>query len=74
MGASVLMKLDCCKVLYFGIAEARLNKLQTVQNSAVHLIIKCMNQQDLLTSELLRKFNWQVMKKRIAFKILLTLH
>ena len=58
MGASVLMKLDCCKVLYFGIAEARLNKLQTVQNSAVHLIIKCMNQQDLLTSELLRKFNW----------------
>ena len=72
--ASVLMKLDYCNILYYGITEARLNKLQTIQNSAVHLIRKRMNQQDLSTAELLKKFHWLPVKKRIVFKMLMTVH
>ena len=51
-----------------------MNKLQSVQNSAVHLIRKRMNQQHVSTSELLKEFHWLPVRKRISFKILLVVH
>ena len=72
--ASVLSILDYCNALYYGITEARLKKLQSVQNSAVHLIRKKMNRQDVSTVELLKKFHWLPVKKRITYKILLIVH
>ena len=71
--AGVLSRLDYCNALYYGITEARIKKLQSVQNSAVHLIRKRMNQH-VSTAELLKKFHWLPVKKRIAFKILLVVH
>ena len=71
--ASLLSKIDYCNALYYGINENLLRKLQTIQNSGVRLIRKRMNQQ-VSTEELLRKFHWLPVKKRIAFKILLVVH
>ena len=71
--AGVLSRLDYCNMLYFGITEARLRKLQSVQNSAVHLIKKRTNQQ-ISTTDLLKQLHWLPVKKRIAYKILLIVH
>ena len=72
--AGVLSKLDYCNALYYGINEDLLRKLQTAQNSGVRLIRKRMNQQEVSTAELLKRFHWLPVKKRIAFKILLVVH
>ena len=73
MCAGVLSRLDYCNMLYFGITEARLRKLQSVQNSAAHLIKKRTNQQ-ISTTDLLKQLHWLPVKKRIAYKILLIVH
>ena len=72
--AGILSRLDYCNILYHGITEARLRKLQSVQNSAVHLIKKRMNQQEISTMDLMKKLHWLPVKKRISFKILLIVH
>ena len=51
-----------------------IGKLQSVQNSAVHLIRKKENLQHLSTEEYLRKLHWLPVKKRILFKVLLLVH
>ena len=71
--AGVLSRLDYCNILYHGITEARLRKLQSVQNSAVHLIRKRTNH-DISTMDLLKQMHWLPVKKRITFKILLIVH
>jgi len=72
--ASVLSKLDYCNALYFGITKARMKKLQSVQNSAVQLIRKKINKQEVSTAELLKEFHWLPVKKRVSFKLMLIVH
>ena len=72
--SSVLSILDYCNALYYGITEARMKKLQTIQNSAVQLIRKRANQQGISTADLLKKYHWLPVKKRVTFKILLVVH
>ena len=72
--ASILSRLDYCNAVYYRINENLVRKLQTVQNSAVHLIRKRMNTPQIRTEELLRRFHWLPVKKRIVFKILLVVH
>ena len=72
--ASILSRIDYCNALYYHINESLVKKLQIVQNSAVHLIRKRMNQPGITTNELLRRFHWLPVKKRIVFKILLVVH
>ena len=72
--ASILSRIDYCNAVYYGINESLVKKLQTVQNSAVHLIRKRMNQQEISTKQLLMRFHWLPVKMRIVFKILLVVH
>ena len=72
--ACILAKIDYCNAVYFGINESLLRKLQSVQNSAMHLIRKRTNQQDISLSELLKKYHWLPVKKRIIFKMMLIVH
>ena len=51
-----------------------LKKLQSVQNSAIHLIRKRENNQGVSSDEYLKRFHWLPVNKRIAFKILLLMH
>ena len=51
----------------------KLKKLQTVQNSAIHLIRR-ENQQGVSTMEYLKRFHWLSVNKRIKFKLLLVVH
>ena len=71
--SSILSKIDYCNAIYYGINDSLLKKLQSVQNSGVHLIRKRMNEQ-VSTIDLLKRFHWLPVKKRILFKILLFVH
>ena len=72
--ACILSKIDYCNAVYYGITQDLLKKLQSVQNSAMHLIRKRTNQQDIPTSELFRKYHWLPVKKRIVYKMMLIVH
>ena len=72
--ASILMKIDYCNAVYYSISESLLKKLQSVQNSAMHLIRKRTNQQYISTSDLFKKYHWLPVKKRIVFKMMLIVH
>ena len=51
-----------------------LKKLQSVQNSAMHIIRKRTNQHHLSTTELFRKYHWLPVRQRIVFKMMLIVH
>ena len=72
--ACILSKIDYCNAIYYGINESLLNKLQSVQNSAMHIIRKRTNQHDKSTNELFKKYHWLPVKKRIIFKMMLIVH
>ena len=72
--ACILSKIDYCNAVYYGINKNLLKKLQTVQNSAMHLIRKRTNQQDISTSELFKKYHWLPVASRIVFKMMLIVH
>ena len=68
------MKIDYCNGVYYGINESLLKKLQTVQNSAMHIIRKRTNQHHISTSDLFKKYHWLPVKKRVVFKMMLIVH
>ena len=72
--ACILSKIDYCNAVYYGINENLLKKLQSVQNSAMHIIRKRTNQHELSTTELFKKYHWLPVRKRIIFKMLLIVH
>ena len=74
VSACILSKLDYCNSLYYGINSSIVNKLQSVQNSAVHLIKSRENKQHLSTDAYLQKFHWLPVKERIIFKLMLLVH
>ena len=68
----VLSKLDYCNALYYGINSSLLNKLQYVQNCAARLVYKRRKFDHV--SDILYELHWLPIKKRILYKILLTVH
>ena len=48
--------------------------MQSVQNSAIHLLKKRGNKLNTPTEELLRELHWLPIQKRIIFKVLLLVH
>ena len=72
--ACILSKIDYCNAIYYGINENLLKKLQSIQNSAMHVIRKRTNQEHLSTTELFRKYHWLPVKQRIIFKMMLIVH
>ena len=62
----VLSRLDYCNVLYLGLPESKLKKLQNVQNVAPRFVF---NQPRFSrTSELMKKLHWLPIKQRIQYK------
>ena len=70
----VFSKIDYCNALYYGVNNCQLNKLQAVQNSAIHLTRKRENKSGISSKDYLRKFHWLPVNKRIKFKLLLMIH
>ena len=68
----VLSRLDYCNSFLVGSPSSDLNKMQLVQNYAAKLIYK-MRKYDHVTP-LLKSLHWLPIKKRIDFKILLTVY
>ena len=74
VSACVFSKLDYCNSLYYGIDSSLLNKLQSVQNSAVRLIRSKDNRDCATVDSYLRKFHWLPVRERIIFKVVLLVH
>ena len=74
VSACVFSKLDYCNSLYYGIDSSLLNKLQSVQNSAVRLIRSKENCDCATVDSYLRRFHWLPVRERIIFKVLLLVH
>ena len=70
----VLMNLDYCNSLYYGISAENLSKLQSVQNSAARLACKVNRFDGVHSVDLFHKLHWLNVKSRIVYKILLIVH
>ena len=70
--SKILSKIDYCNILYFGINESSLRKLQHVQNCAARLIIKKENPMSL--DNFFYRQHWLKVKERIHYKVLLIVH
>ncbi len=70
----IFSNLDYCNSLYYGINSQLLNKLQSVQNSAVCLLRKKNGHANLPINYYLQKHHWLPVRERILFKICLLVH
>ena len=71
--AFISSKLDYCNALLYGMKVSSLNKLQRVQNYAARLVCELPARLSV-TDEVLVELHWLSVEKRIAYKILLTVH
>ena len=69
----IFSTIDYCNSLLYGIQSDLLDKLQSVQNSAAHLV-KGKNKFKGSTAEFIRKCHWLRVRERIVFKICLLVH
>ena len=65
----VSSKLDYCNLLYAGISQTNLNKLQHIQNSLARVITNTSKYQHITAT--LKKLHWLPIKQRIDYKICL---
>ena len=66
-------KLDYCNSILFGVNQATLSKLQSVQNKAARIVLglsHCAH----VTDEMLTDLHWLKVHQRIIFKVLLFVH
>ena len=70
----ILSTLDYCNLLYYGLPECSLKKLQRVQNCAARLV--CKNQIPFRQSldGVYAELHWLRVKFRILYKVLLVVH
>ena len=66
-------KLDYCNSILFGINQATLSKLQTVQNKAARIVLG-LSPFSLVTDAMLADLHWLKLDQRIIFKVLLFVH
>ena len=67
--AFITSRLDMCNVLYFGMSEKNINKLQKIQNAAIRVIFSLKKRDHV--SDLLHSLHWLSVRQRISFKVLI---
>ncbi len=67
--AIVSFPLDYCNVLYLGVSQASLSRLQLVQNSAARLLMGTKKREHI--TPVLIKLHWLPIRYRIHYKVLL---
>ena len=70
----VLSVIDYCNILYYGMSNENLKRLQSVQNSAARLACKVNSYDGVRSDELFRKLHWLRVRERIAYKELVIVH
>ena len=70
----VLSVIDYCNILYYGMSNENLKKLQSVQNSAARLACKVNIYDRVPSEELFRRLHWLKVRERIAYKVLVVVH
>ena len=70
----VLSVIDYCNILYYGMSNENLKKLQSVQNTAARLACKVNSYDRVSSDELFRKLHWLKVRERILYKILVVVH
>ena len=69
---SLSSRLDTCNCLLYGLPETDIAKLQSVQNSAAHLVIGAKHSDHI--TPILDDLHWLPVRKRILFKLLLIVY
>ena len=64
----VASRLDYCNAVLAGLPEYSINKLQSVQNSAAHLVCHVKNYDHI--TPVLKKLHWLPVHQHILFKVL----
>ena len=72
MRVQILTRLDYCNLLYYGLPEFLLQKLQPIMNFACKLIVRLSP--GTLTLDFIKQLHWLSVRKRILFKTLRTGH
>jgi hypothetical protein len=67
--AFITSRLDMCNVLFFGMSEKNINKLQKIQNAAIRVIFSLKKRDHV--SDLLLSLHWLSVRQRISFKVLI---
>ena len=70
----VLSVMDYCNILYYGMSEENMNKLQRVQNSAARIACKVSCRDKVKSEELLHELHWLQVRDRVIFKVLVIVH
>ena len=70
--AFISSRLDYCNVLYYGVTEGLLNRLQSVQNAAARLVTG-MGRREHITP-VLRQLHWLPVRQRVMFKLATLVH
>ena len=70
----VLSVIDYCNILYYGMSNDNLKKLQSVQNCAARLACKVNCFDRVPSDELFRRLHWLKVRERIAYKVLVVVH
>ena len=70
----VLSVIDYCNILYYGMSNDNLKKLQSVQNSAARLACKVNSYDRVSSDDLFFKLHWLKVRERISYKVLVVVH
>jgi len=68
----VYSKLDYCKSLYYNLPKSQLTRLQQIQNSLAHIVVKAPK--FCLITPIIRFFHWIAITERIEYKLLSLSH
>ena len=68
MSGVVLSYLDYCNIIYYGLPEVDLNRLQNVQNIAAKVVLQKMIYESV--NDFLKTLHWIPVRLHINFKIL----
>jgi hypothetical protein len=72
MHALIGSRLDYCNVLYYGVNEGLLSRLQSVQNAAARLVTGMGRREDI--TPVLRQLQWLPVRQRVRFPLATLVH